>query len=176
MRAWALELLPRPLIISFPHLGLKQILPVLHVWPWRDMWLSSPGQKGKDSYADLSPLSRSLPLQMTRMGGESLGHLPPIEAPPRFFLENSFWWDPKPLPWHGADLFPPMERYLPGILMVACKWGSQQWLAGVIHFTRAVPAGELVGRGCFSACTVSQPTLARPEPGLNAAWANGFLV
>lgn len=33
----------------------------------------------------------------------------------------------------------------------------------VIHFNRTVQAGELVGRGCFPACTVPQPTLARPK-------------
>lgn len=35
-------------------------------------------------------------------------------------------------------------------------------LMDVIHFNRTVQAGELVGRGCFPACTVPQPTLARP--------------
>lgn len=37
----------------------------------------------------------SFPLQMAGREGKSLGLV---------FLENSFWWDPKPLPWHGADL------------------------------------------------------------------------
>lgn len=36
-------------------------------------------------------------------------------------------------------------------------------LMDVIHFNRTVQAGELVGRGCFPACTVPQPTLARPK-------------
>lgn len=50
-------------------------------------------------------------------------------------------------------------------------------LMDVIHFNRTAWAGELEGRGCFfPACTVSQPTLARPEPGLDTAWADRFLV
>lgn len=50
-------------------------------------------------------------------------------------------------------------------------------LMDVIHFNRTVWAGELVESSCFlAACTVSQPALARPEPGLDAARANRFLV
>lgn len=50
-------------------------------------------------------------------------------------------------------------------------------LMDVIHFNKTAWAGELEGRGrFFSACTVSQPTLARPEPGLDAAWADRVLV
>lgn len=36
-------------------------------------------------------------------------------------------------------------------------------LMDVINFNRTVQAGELVGRGCFPACTVPQPTPARPK-------------
>lgn len=50
-------------------------------------------------------------------------------------------------------------------------------LVDVIHFNRTAWAGEPEGRGCFfPACTASQPTLARPEPGLDAAWTDRFLV
>lgn len=137
------------------------------VWPLRDVaQFSSVEEEGLTAQGHFSPPTQFLPLLMTREGGESLGHL--LVKPHQFvFLENSFWWDPKHRCWHGADFFthgraPSWRRN--GGVQVGLAAVDAVIVTVIVHFNRTVRAGEPVGRGrCFSACTLPQPTPARPR-------------
>lgn len=115
-------------------------------------------EEGLSTQGDSSPPAR---LFSTANGeGESLGLL--LVKPRHGF----FLWK---IHLAMEQIYLPMGGHRPGDFMVACKWESQRQililiLMDVIRFDRTVRAGELVGRGCFfPACTVPQPTLARPR-------------
>lgn len=68
---------------------------------------------------------RFLPLQMTREGGESLGHLLVKPHHGLFFWKIHFGGTQSPS-LVTEQIYSPIGGHLPGDFMVACKWESQQ--------------------------------------------------
>lgn len=136
------------------------------VWRGRDSHLPSP-----------SPNPSSFPLQVIRLGGEDLGHLW-VKPQHVIFLENSFWWDSKPLPRHGADFFPPTGGHLPGDAVVAhVRIAATALNAAILRrhsFRWTVALASWRGGAAIPACTAPQPTLAGPELGPDATQLVGF--